>query len=931
MPDIKFRVRDTDGDPLGVDVLAQESGGVLAEGVLENLVLLDGALQLETDPEQDFTLAREGSVPLVNSRHSMTYDGTTVYVKMRCDAVLEAVKYIAHSSGTYSFAIKSEDGQTTYVTDSVESPGDQAEITFDGFSPLSLDDDEVYQFEVTYASARTRYYNALIFGGATWECAQQTLVHGLGERDLIPGMDLVFEPGTAVPSGTTSIGYIDGQHTYSYPGVGLKIRLTDVGFVIDGVGYMTPSAGAHSFRLMNQNETVVYRTASSEASEPETEVTFSFPSIYLEPGVIYTFEFTYPEGRTLFYDGMLKHTLWEYAAQTKVHTLGNRSLSPGMSMYFGSGVYSEGSRVSPEIALHGDGDTDEVYIEWGVEEPTGTGFVVETAVTDGDPPDEQDWVEQVNESQITNIPSGSLEGKVLWIRQLFEADESNALSPMLFFVEVYRMAGDAVADIRVSFAGSTLRTNLDGEAVFKALPEKIFFDCEVEVNVLDPVKDFVTDIPVRTFGVGRNDDTIEVEVPVKKQYFTDFAEPQTPVDMVLEIDETDSIEYPAGFRLMSIQDAWRDGYWSIEEFGEELVFSHSQTAGLRRSFLLWHKPGCFVDVLVTAQFLVPNGEGKRPGIVLRGSNSGDNGTGYLCKADEDNGELVIERLIDGSSVVLATDGYVFDNDVWYNIKAEVAGTTVRMKVWKDGESEPAEWDLSLTDELIDAGYVGYYDETTGTSYFRDLRVQGTPASPVGWYPIWDMRASQMVPVVVDYAGLSGDKALDVYYVDGSNQRSCLVWAVPDCADVVEIRTRVKTGLVATGSHFVRMQASMAADGLETANLVRCAGTSGGLEIGTYYRGDFTARSSISSTALPFHANEWLNIRFKYDRNEGRLYLKGWKDADPEPEEWQLDITHTNDLRRAFVGIGSLTNSGYSTVYDFFGVGINGAPAPEEAI
>jgi hypothetical protein len=54
-----------------------------------------------------------------------------------------------------------------------------------------------------------------------------------------------------------------------------------------------------------------------------------------------------------------------------------------------------------------------------------------------------------------------------------------------------------------------------------------------------------------------------------------------------------------------------------------------------------------------------------------------------------------------------TTTYTHTADTYYCIRAQAAGTTLRMRVWPDGQSEPDTWDVSLTDSTFSsAGAVG---------------------------------------------------------------------------------------------------------------------------------------------------------------------------------------------------------------------------------
>lgn len=71
--------------------------------------------------------------------------------------------------------------------------------------------------------------------------------------------------------------------------------------------------------------------------------------------------------------------------------------------------------------------------------------------------------------------------------------------------------------------------------------------------------------------------------------------------------------------------------------------------------------------------------------------------------------------------------FVWQEDQWYTLilKVEVVGgkALVRGKVWKRGESEPADWTITVEDPVpVERGNAGLYGYTPTTGYFDNLKV-----------------------------------------------------------------------------------------------------------------------------------------------------------------------------------------------------------------
>jgi hypothetical protein len=88
-----------------------------------------------------------------------------------------------------------------------------------------------------------------------------------------------------------------------------------------------------------------------------------------------------------------------------------------------------------------------------------------------------------------------------------------------------------------------------------------------------------------------------------------------------------------------------------------------------------------------------------------GTPGGTTGSGYYAYLAGGT-ELRLDKGDDvGGLVNLGTFAYEYEPQIFYNIVIEAVGTTIRAKVWHDGETEPA-WQISVTDATYASGKPG---------------------------------------------------------------------------------------------------------------------------------------------------------------------------------------------------------------------------------
>jgi uncharacterized repeat protein (TIGR02543 family) len=111
---------------------------------------------------------------------------------------------------------------------------------------------------------------------------------------------------------------------------------------------------------------------------------------------------------------------------------------------------------------------------------------------------------------------------------------------------------------------------------------------------------------------------------------------------------------------------------------------------------------------------------------------------YRLRRHGSSGSFHLSRHPEGTSITAGTTdtGVVPDPNDWYlfRIRVEDTGirTEIRAKVWEEGESEPADWQVDCYDAnptRLAAGTVGVWSYSSGNKYWDDLEVNPLPPEP----------------------------------------------------------------------------------------------------------------------------------------------------------------------------------------------------------
>ena len=172
---------------------------------------------------------------------------------------------------------------------------------------------------------------------------------------------------------------------------------------------------------------------------------------------------------------------------------------------------------------------------------------------------------------------------------------------------------------------------------------------------------------------------------------------------------TDFSEYETGALPSDWSIVAGGGTWTVEEKtgvegGKSLRFT-GQTSG--QHFLRWDSLPVLGDMRVEGKFMAETKGGNTRLRLL--SRLGSNETAYFPELTGFSGnDRALWKVVNGSFTNLGNDGSsgYFSAGIWYQMKIECVGTTIRCKFWEDGESEPETWLFSVTDSSIDSGRAG---------------------------------------------------------------------------------------------------------------------------------------------------------------------------------------------------------------------------------
>ena len=89
------------------------------------------------------------------------------------------------------------------------------------------------------------------------------------------------------------------------------------------------------------------------------------------------------------------------------------------------------------------------------------------------------------------------------------------------------------------------------------------------------------------------------------------------------------------------------------------------------------------------------------GAVLRWTD-----TNNWYKAYFDGSQLIVEKRVNGTSTILGAVPFSATAGTSYTLRLRAVGSTFYAKVWQTGNTEPANWTLTITDSSLISGFCG---------------------------------------------------------------------------------------------------------------------------------------------------------------------------------------------------------------------------------
>ena len=163
------------------------------------------------------------------------------------------------------------------------------------------------------------------------------------------------------------------------------------------------------------------------------------------------------------------------------------------------------------------------------------------------------------------------------------------------------------------------------------------------------------------------------------------------------------------------------------------------------------------DVVFTAK--VKSTGSNNLQIIARGSTD-SNFPGYGLQMRGSN-TLRIERW--GIANLGEVTNKTFTNGTYYWLKLECTGTTIRGRVWEDGDAEPGTWDVSVTDSNYARGYCGFSSESSSPT-IAEMTITPSVSTDTWMYRAYNWVTTNIADfstgdMVVPYPEASGHQAL----------------------------------------------------------------------------------------------------------------------------------------------------------------------------
>lgn len=93
-----------------------------------------------------------------------------------------------------------------------------------------------------------------------------------------------------------------------------------------------------------------------------------------------------------------------------------------------------------------------------------------------------------------------------------------------------------------------------------------------------------------------------------------------------------------------------------------------------------------------------------------------------------SGVARIGKNVSGTFTTLASTSVTYTTSNFYWLRFNLVSTTLRLKFWQDGSSEPTAWTVTTTDASLSSGGYGLGSDATGSTSFDTMTVTNAPGT-----------------------------------------------------------------------------------------------------------------------------------------------------------------------------------------------------------
>ena len=281
---------------------------------------------------------------------------------------------------------------------------------------------------------------------------------------------------------------------------------------------------------------------------------------------------------------------------------------------------------------------------------------------------------------------------------------------------------------------------------------------------------------------------------------------------------TDFSDYPLDLQPAGWTKRWStNGSWTVQAdtsgtfAGNAKLVLNSTNASGRKAFS-WDPLGTPSDVRLHTRVRMStiNGGWMAGLIIAGGGTSPSTINGYSWRFRNYNGFYGVEltRYVNGQYKFLGQHPFAFQANTFYHLVLEKEGTSLRAKVWTEGEAEPA-WQIEAVDTMHQSGWAGLDNYDRGIMEFdfleaHDPSVQlAVPPQAPDTLPAWVMSGDSTIAFfgVPEYRVVRN--VISVEFKAGTSQadRQAAIGAI----DGEVIGGRPAPPNVAEGTYYVRIQ------------------------------------------------------------------------------------------------------------------------------